>query len=126
MGVISALEITLIVPTLQRGNASQDAPRPLSSATRCVDLISALEIPLIVTMLQRGNAAQGAPRPLSNATQRVDKISGYESGLQGIAQQGREFVQQGLDGTQGAAVGAGQEPEVGAAAFQWRAQFLDA
>uniref|UniRef100_UPI001981ABBA hypothetical protein n=1 Tax=Pseudomonas viridiflava TaxID=33069 RepID=UPI001981ABBA len=27
--MIGVLEITLIVPTLQRGNASQDAPRPL-------------------------------------------------------------------------------------------------
>ncbi|WP_206361541.1 hypothetical protein, partial [Pseudomonas viridiflava] len=29
MGMIGVLEITLIVPTLQRGNAFQDAPRPL-------------------------------------------------------------------------------------------------
>jgi len=28
MGMIGVLEITLIVPMLQRGNASQDAPRP--------------------------------------------------------------------------------------------------
>ena len=101
------------------------ALRQLSNATRCVGVITALEIP-DRSQLQRGNASQDAPRPLSNATQSVDKIIGSESGLQGIAQQGREFVQQGLDGTQGAAVGAGQEPEVGAAAFQWRAQFLDA
>ncbi len=29
MGMIGVLEITLIVPTLLRGNAAQDAPRPL-------------------------------------------------------------------------------------------------
>ena len=33
MGRIGVLEITLIAPTLQRGNAAQDAPRPLWNAT---------------------------------------------------------------------------------------------
>ncbi|WP_206211707.1 hypothetical protein, partial [Pseudomonas viridiflava] len=33
MGMIGVLEAP-IVPTLQRGNASQDAPRPISNATR--------------------------------------------------------------------------------------------
>ncbi|VVN87565.1 hypothetical protein PS689_01621 [Pseudomonas fluorescens] len=33
MGRIGVLETTLIVPTLQRGNAAQDAPRPLWNAT---------------------------------------------------------------------------------------------
>ncbi len=36
MGMVGELEITLIVPTLQRGNASQDAPRPLSSVSQSV------------------------------------------------------------------------------------------
>ncbi len=34
--MIGVLEITLIVPTLQRGNASQDAPRPLSNVAQSV------------------------------------------------------------------------------------------
>ncbi len=33
MGMIGLLEITLIVPHAPRGNASQDAPRPLSDVT---------------------------------------------------------------------------------------------
>ncbi len=33
MGTIGMLE-TMIVPTLLRGNAAQDAPRPLSNVTR--------------------------------------------------------------------------------------------
>ncbi|MGX0955063.1 hypothetical protein AB7M18_001191 [Pseudomonas viridiflava] len=33
MGMIGVLEVMLIVPTLQRGNASQDAPRPLADVT---------------------------------------------------------------------------------------------
>ena len=34
MGMIGVLEITLIVPTLQRVNAAQDAPRPRSNVTQ--------------------------------------------------------------------------------------------
>ena len=37
MGTI--VNLTLIVPTLQRGNASQDAPRPLEDVTRSVGMI---------------------------------------------------------------------------------------
>ena len=33
MGMIGVLEVMLIVPTLQRGNASQDAPRPFADVT---------------------------------------------------------------------------------------------
>jgi len=33
------VNLTLIVPTLQRGNASQDAPRPLEDVTRSVGMI---------------------------------------------------------------------------------------
>ncbi len=40
MGLIGVPEITLIVPTLQRGNASQDAPRPGCRSTLCVGMIS--------------------------------------------------------------------------------------
>jgi len=36
MGMVGELEITLIVPTLQRGNASQDAPRPLANVSQSV------------------------------------------------------------------------------------------
>uniref|UniRef100_UPI00197EC593 hypothetical protein n=2 Tax=Pseudomonas viridiflava TaxID=33069 RepID=UPI00197EC593 len=34
MGMIGERDITLIVPTLQRGKAAQDAPRPLSGMTQ--------------------------------------------------------------------------------------------
>ncbi|WP_205927647.1 hypothetical protein, partial [Pseudomonas viridiflava] len=67
----------MIVPTLQRGNAAQDAPRPLwrvtQTVTGCMPTRSMGTISvgsgLIVPTLQRGNAAQDAPRPLWRVTQ---------------------------------------------------------
>ncbi len=42
VGMIGVLEITLIVPTLQRGNAAQDAPRPLLNVAQMLAQAPAL------------------------------------------------------------------------------------
>ncbi len=55
MGMIGVLEITLIVPTLLRGNASQDAPRPLVAVAEFAKIMASHRaIALSFALLQPG------------------------------------------------------------------------